>query len=53
MSKVPLVVVEMTKGGSELTDEELHELAEQMYNTMVEKMKVSRPKSVAADTDES
>ena len=51
MAKEPLVVVEMTKDGSEMTDDELDEFAEQMYNTMLGKMKAYEA-SASAEADE-
>jgi hypothetical protein len=33
--KQPLIVVEVTKGGSDLTDEEIDILAEEMYDAML------------------
>jgi hypothetical protein len=48
MPKVPLTVVEMTKDGSEMTEEELSVFAEEMYNTMLGRMKAYE---AAASTD--
>ena len=52
MAKEPLIVVEMTKNGSEMTEGELTVFAEQMYPLMMSKIETSRSKDAAAQADE-